>query len=117
MDQPHAGRRRRIGLGKRGIVLARIRRARRAIDQRAHLGVVAHLGDDLAAIGMGNEDGRAVLACERAAGIIAILRQRVQRVLNRSDVQSMRLKPRNDFAPAGAIRIGPMHEHDIAGTR
>ena len=107
-------RRRRIGLGQRRVILARIRRPRRHIDQRRDVRMHAGLGDDHPGEGMTDQNRRAVLPRQHPLGRSHRFGQRRQRVLHRRGVEPRRLQSRNHFGPARAVGEQPVHEHDVA---
>ena len=110
-------RRRRICLGQRRVVLARIRRARRHIDERRDVRMHAGLGDDHAGEGMTDQHRRAVLPRQHPLGRSDRFRQRRQRILHGGGVEPRRLQSRDHLGPARAVGEQPMHEHDVARLR
>ena len=87
-------------LRKRDEILARIRRARRDIDERRDLRVGADFADHGAAPGMRHQHRRAVLLRQHAACLGNGIFQRGQRILHGGDVKARRLKLWNDLRPA-----------------
>jgi hypothetical protein len=65
-DDAGGGWRRRESLRERSIVLVRIRRPGRNVDERADLGIDASFGDDHASERMADQHGRTILLREDA---------------------------------------------------
>jgi hypothetical protein len=111
----YAGSRRacRKLLRKRDEILARIRRARRDIDQTRDLRIGACFTDHGAAPGMRHQHRRAVLLRQNAAGLGNGIFQRGQRILYRGDMKAGRLKLWNDLRPARSVGPRAVYQHDI----
>src|ERR1700733_5094322 len=88
VNEASVGQRRGICLAERRIILVGARRTRSAIDQRRDFRIDTRLRDDLATIGVRDQDGRAVLQGQRAARELAILIEGSQWILNRRDVKT-----------------------------
>jgi hypothetical protein len=82
----------------------------RDVDQADDVGRVrAQRGDDLAAIRVAGDEGRAVLAGQHLAQPGDVIRQRGQRELGCCDVVAVGLQALDDGAPTGAVGPGTMH--------
>ena len=92
-----------ICLGQSGIILSGIGRARRHIDQCRHIRMHAGFRDDHAGKGMADQNRRAILARQHALGRSDRFRQRGQRILHGSGVETRRLQSRDHFGPARSI--------------
>jgi hypothetical protein len=75
--------------------------------------VGAERRDDLAAVGVGDENGRAALAREHVADPRDVIRKRGLRKLNRRDLVAVGLQALDDVAPAGPLGPRSVHEDDV----
>jgi hypothetical protein len=83
------------------------------IDQADDLVVVAGFGDDRATIGMADEDHGSVLTGQHPVHRGNVVGERRERVLDDRDVESVLGENVIDRAPAGTVRPGAMHQHDV----
>src|SRR6266704_5981203 len=70
-------------------------------------------GDDLAAVGVSDEDRRAVLEVEYLAQPGDVVGERGQRELRRSDLEAVCLEALDDAAPAGPVGPGAVDKNDV----
>ena len=70
-------------------------------------------GDDLASIGVPDDDRRAVLEIEHLAQARDVVDERGQRELRRSHLKALCLEALDDAAPGGAVGPGSVDENDI----
>ena len=113
-DDTGRSRRLREALGQRRIILARVGRACRDVDERRDVRRDAGLRHDHAGEGMADEDGRTILSRQHALGGRHRVVERRQRVLHRGWVESLRLQTGDHLGPAGAVREQAMDQDDIA---
>src|SRR5712691_6440843 len=69
--------------------------------------------NDLAAVGVSDDDRRAVLELEHLAQPRDVVCERGQRELRRSDLEAVCLEALDNAAPAGPIGPGAMDENDV----
>src|SRR5207302_9507514 len=72
--------------------------------------------DDLAAVGVSYDDGRAVLELEYLAQPRDVVCERAERELRRSDLEAVCLELLDDAAPAGPVGPGAMDKNDVGPT-
>ena len=75
--------------------------------------VRAERGDDLAAVGVSDDDRGAVLELEHLTQPGDVVRERAQRELRRPHLEAVCLEALDDAAPAGPVGPGAMDENDV----
>ncbi len=101
-------------LDQAGDRLARVRRKSGDIDQRFDLGIIAGFGDHGTAVGVADQDHRAVLRRDDPPGDFDIAGQRERGVLHDADLEPVLLEgPVNPF-PTRAVHEAAVDQHDVA---
>ena len=75
--------------------------------------VRAERGDDLAAVGVSDDDRGALLELEHLAQPRDVVGERAQRELRRSHLEALRLEALDHAAPAGSVGPGAVDENDV----
>src|SRR5438128_8561296 len=84
------------------------------VDEAHHARCVrAKRRDDLTAVGVSDDDRRAVLELEYLAQPRDVVGERAERELRRSDLEPFCLEALDDVAPAGPVGPGAMDENDV----
>src|SRR5712691_4621035 len=84
------------------------------VDEAHHARCVrAKRRDDLAAVGVSDDDRRAVLELEYLAQPADVVGKRGQRELRRPHLEALCLEALDDAAPAGPVGPGAMDENDV----
>ena len=108
------GRWRRKFLGQRRVILARIRRPCRHIDESRNIRMYTRFGDDHPGKGMPDENRRPILPCQHSLGRGNRFGQCRQRVLHGRDVETCRLQSYDYLGPTRSVGKEPVHENDVA---
>jgi hypothetical protein len=87
---------------------------RRDVDDAGDLVVHPGFRDDDAAVGVADEDRRAVLLVEDVVGGLDVALERERLVLHDADVEAVRLQDVVDALPAGAVDEASVNENHIA---
>src|SRR5438132_10612079 len=87
------------------------------VDEADHIrGVGSEGGDDMAAVGVYDDDRGAVLELEHLAQPRDVVGKRAERELRRSDLEAVCLEVLDDAAPAGPVGPGAVDEDDVGPT-
>ena len=78
--------------------------------------VRAERGDDLAAVGVSDDDRGALLELEHLAQPRDVVGERAQRELRRSHLEALSLEALDHAAPAGSVGPGAVDENDVRSS-